>query len=246
MRIAAGYQLGQGVEHGCLQPGEGEIQVVFVHHRAGQLEALRVALFGQLVDFRAAGVGQVKHLGHLVEGLAGGIIAGSAQQGVVSCTLNINDEAVAAAYHQAQVGNKPRRVGDEGGKHVPLQVVDRYKRLAGSQCQGLGCGVAHQQGGHQTGACCAGKDIHLVNAAACFLQRLLQHGGQIGGVIARGELGNHAAVHAVQGNLRGNDGAEQLRLPAAGVLHESHGSFITTRFDSQYQHVTSCLPPCGV
>ena len=175
--------------------------MVLVHHRARKLETLRVAFFCQLVNFRTAGIWQIQHFCHFVESLARCIVARASQQGVVARTFDINQETVSPAYHQTQVRDKSCRVGDEGGEHVALQVIDCYKGLSGSQCQGFGGGVAYQECCHEPGTSRAGKYIYLVNAAIGFFQCFLQNGGQVCRVVARGKLGDNAAVHAVQGNL---------------------------------------------
>ena len=59
----------------------------------------------KLVDHRAAGVAVAQEFGHLVESLAGGVVARLAEQAVPESRADFEQVGVAAAHHQARAGN---------------------------------------------------------------------------------------------------------------------------------------------
>ena len=70
---------GEQIKHGGFEAAEAEGEIAAVLHAAGEIEGGGVAGAGEFVDLRTAGVGQAQHAGDLVEGFAGGVIAGAAQ-----------------------------------------------------------------------------------------------------------------------------------------------------------------------
>jgi tryptophan synthase beta subunit len=57
-----------------------------------------------LFDFGAAGVGELEHAADLVEGFAGGVIDGAADELVLSVCLHIDEHGMAAGNDEAEVG----------------------------------------------------------------------------------------------------------------------------------------------
>ena len=55
----------------------------------------RIALAGEAIDIRAAGVGEAEELADLVEGLAGGIVACLPEQAVTAKPFNLDQHGVA-------------------------------------------------------------------------------------------------------------------------------------------------------
>ena len=166
----------------------------FMQHGPRKVETARIAALGSAVDFRAAGVGQVEHFGHLVEGLAGSIIAGTPQQFILPAAPHMHQQRVSPGDDQAQVRHQTTGVLNEGGKQVPLHVVDGNVRFTRGGCQCLCRSIAHQERRYQPRAGRGGKYIHLLRCAPGFLQCLLQHTRQVGGVVTRGQLRDNAAV----------------------------------------------------
>jgi hypothetical protein len=74
------FQLARLRHHRGLQAGKGKVQVAAVQQRARQREGRGVAKLGQPRQRRPAGVAQAQQLGRLVEGFAGGVVDGLAQQ----------------------------------------------------------------------------------------------------------------------------------------------------------------------
>ncbi len=88
-----------------------------------------VALGGQAVDHRAAGVGESHHLGALVERLARRVVDRRAEDAHVARRIHAHDLGVAAAHQQAQereagVGHGAVRQVDEVREDVAPQVID--------------------------------------------------------------------------------------------------------------------------
>ena len=70
---------GEQIEHGGFETAEAEGEIAAVLHAAGEIEGGGVAGAGEFVDLRTAGVGETKHAGDFIKGLAGGVVAGAAQ-----------------------------------------------------------------------------------------------------------------------------------------------------------------------
>ena len=67
-----------------LEPGKTEVQTGAIGHRPGEAEAPRRAGLGQFRQRRPARIRQAHQLGGLVEGLAGGVVEGVAEQAVAA------------------------------------------------------------------------------------------------------------------------------------------------------------------
>ena len=89
----------EGIEEGGLKARETIVEPGDVG--PCEAEGLRVALGGETVDVRAAGVGETHHLGALVEGFAGGIVDGASENLHVVVAAHEDNLRVAAAHQQA-------------------------------------------------------------------------------------------------------------------------------------------------
>ncbi len=63
-------------------PAETEIERVAFHFGEGEVDGEGIAMRSEAVDHGAAGVAEAEEFADLVEGLAGGIVAGLAEQAV--------------------------------------------------------------------------------------------------------------------------------------------------------------------
>ena len=125
-----------------------------------------VAGLGGIGDAGAAGVGQAQGPGHLVEGLAGGVVHRPAQDPEFGVVLHLDNVAVAPRGHQAQEGGLQLGVGQIEGRNVAPQMVDRHQGFAGGVGQALGKVDPHQHRPDQArgkGDC---HRVHLVDGAA--------------------------------------------------------------------------------
>ena len=81
-----GLQLGMAaemVEHGGLDAAEAEIVGIAFHFWLAEADGFGIAVRGELVDDRAAGIAESEHAGDFVVGFAGGVVARAADAGVV-------------------------------------------------------------------------------------------------------------------------------------------------------------------
>ena len=91
-----------------LEPAEAEVQPV-VEHRPGEGDGGRVAVDGSSVDGRPARVAEAEEPRHLVEGLAGGIVDGLAEQPVPAVVDHLDQHRVAAGHEERDEGQLERR-----------------------------------------------------------------------------------------------------------------------------------------
>ena len=102
--------------HGRLQAGEREVERRAVQQRPRQRERLGIAEVGQPRQRRAAGIAEAEQLGRLVEGLAGGVVDGLAEQRVAADVVDAHQLRVAARDEQRderkRAADRPTRNGD--------------------------------------------------------------------------------------------------------------------------------------
>ena len=132
---------------------------------AGEADRLRVAVGGDAVDLRPAGVGQAEQAGDLVEGLARRVVDGLAEQ------LDVGDEVA----HVQQRGVPARDEQGDGrqlevaavvaqhvGADVPDEVVDGVEGLAGGERERLGRADPDHERAGQPGAARHRDRVELV------------------------------------------------------------------------------------
>ena len=136
------------LRHRRLQAGEAEIAPRPPQHRPRQSVARRIAARRQPLQRRAARPAQPEHFGHLVEGLAGGVVHGAAQADIAADALHRHALAMAAGDQQQQIGKRRAALHQSGqprGQRVRLQVVDRDVGQAVRQGDALGDLAADDQ-----------------------------------------------------------------------------------------------------
>ena len=93
----------------------------------GELEAIGITGSGVAVDVRSAGIGKPHHLGTLVEGFAGSVVDGAAENLHIVVVLHEDNLRVAARYEQAEEGVFGHGVGllaaYEVGEDVAVEMV---------------------------------------------------------------------------------------------------------------------------
>ncbi len=225
-----GHAVAQQVEERGLEARER----VVVALDAGPCEAERpgVALGGQAVDHRAAGVGESHHLGALVERLARRVVDRRAEDAHVARRIHAHDLGVAAAHPQAQereagVGHGAVRQVDEVREDVAPQVIDLDQGDVVRERQALGERHAHHERSEQSGAPRERDGIEFVRSDSGFAQRGVHHGDDVLLVGPRRQLGDHAAVLHVHG-LRGDDVRQQHV-----VAQYRRRGVVARRFDAQ-------------
>ena len=99
-----------------------------MQQRPRQLEGLGVAELGQPRQRRAAGIAEPEQLRRLVEGLAGGVVDGLAEQLVAADVVDAHQLRVAAGHEQRDE-RKLGRIGDEERRQqVAFEVVHAEHR----------------------------------------------------------------------------------------------------------------------
>ena len=80
-----GLQLGMAaevVEHGGLDAAEAEIVRIAFHFWFAEADGFGIAVRGELIENRAAGIAEGEHAGDFVVGFAGGVVTCAADAGV--------------------------------------------------------------------------------------------------------------------------------------------------------------------
>ena len=89
-------------QDGGLVSAETEIERVAFHFGEGEVDGEGIAVRREAVDHGAAGVAEAEEFADLVEGFAGGIVAGLAEQAVDATVAHLEQMGVAAADHQGE------------------------------------------------------------------------------------------------------------------------------------------------
>ena len=119
-----GAELAAAVDERRLEAAEAEVEAGVAGHRDRQLERLRVALGGQLLQRRAARVAEAEQPRRLVEGLAGGVVEGLAEHLVAAVVADRRPAACGrrwrpgrgTAARAARARGSWRRRGPAGGR----------------------------------------------------------------------------------------------------------------------------------
>ena len=123
--------------------------------------AVRVALDRDAVDGRAARVAEAEEAGHLVEGLAGGVVDRGAEHLVLAVALHVHEQRVAARHEQHHERQLEVGLLEQRRVEVGLEVVDGDERHVPGQRQRLGRGHADEQRADQAGAVGGGHRVDV-------------------------------------------------------------------------------------
>ena len=219
-----GHQAAEAEVEGVLDPGPGE----------GRLVA--PAGGGHALDLGAAWEAQAEYTGALVEGLAGGVVAGASEEGVAAVVLHQHEVGVAAGRDQAEEGEAGAyfRVGvlKPGGVDVAFEVVHAEEGQAGGEGKAL-CGVdADEQRAGEAGAVRDGDAVELGQLDSGVLQGPADHGDYGEEVLPGGGLGDDAAEVGVEIGL----GGDYVGHYAATVLDDGYGGLVAGGLDAQDPH----------
>ena len=155
------------LRHHCrLQAGEREVEVAAVQQRPRQIERRRIAERRQPRERRPTGIRQTHHLGRLVEGLAGRVVDGLAEQRVAPHVVDAHQLRVPARDEQRDE-RKARRIGREKRRQqVAFEVVHAERRLAERRGERTGDARADEQRPGQARAARVGNDVDSVERRA--------------------------------------------------------------------------------
>mmetsp|Transcript_21951 Transcript_21951/g.86052 ORF Transcript_21951/g.86052 Transcript_21951/m.86052 type:complete len:368 (+) Transcript_21951:1441-2544(+) len=182
---------------------------------------------------RPSRIGQAQQLGALVEGLAGGVVDGLAEDFVHAHIVHTHQLRVAAADQQRNKGEL-RRVGtEEGGQQMPFEVMDRQRRHVER------CGQRHrhtrtdEQRASQARALGVGNQIHVAQREARLGQHLARQRQHAAHMVARGELGHDATIGLVHRDLAVQRLRDQPRRLPTLDLDERHPGLVAGRLEPE-------------
>ena len=214
--------------HGGFESAETEIEIAGVDHAAWEFVARGIACGGESIDGDAAGVAEAEELGGFVEGLAGGVIEGSAKEAVVSEALDIEQEGVSAADDERGVG-RDFFASEKRREEVAFDVVDGEEGFCGTDGQTLCQSGSDKEGGGKAGAGGGGDGVEIGKGEAGFFHGQIDDVGGAGEVVARGDFWNDAAELGVDASLTEN----LVRADAVEIFQDRCGGFVAGGFDGE-------------
>ena len=194
----------------------------------GRARALGLPCGGQGLDPHPAGITQLHELGHLVEGLPGGVVPAPAEQFHFETILDPVEVGVPAGDHQGHQGKGGRVIGQEGRQDMGLEMVHPGQGQLVGEGQGLGHRHADDQGADQPGALGHGQAVQVAQGHPGLGQGALNHRQDVFQVPPGGDLRHHPAVGGVGLELGGHHGGQDT----AAVGHHRGRGFIAGGFDA--------------
>ena len=227
-------------QHRGLETGERELEAL-VPHRTRKRETGRIALGREPLDRRAARIPQAQERRHLVERLAGGVIAGRAQQAVASPGGNVEQQRMPARHEQRDERRCQVRVLHERGEEVPFHMMNADQLAVPGVRQRLGVDHTHQQRPDQPRALGYGDGVHGAPADAGLGEGAVHHRRQRRQMGATRELRHHAPEHPVH-VLRQDHEPSELGTATLAYQHGGRG-LVARRLDPEkdVSHVRSCV-----
>jgi len=124
------------------------------------------------------------------------------------------------------------RAGEVGREKVTFHVVNAVEGLAGGGGEGLGIGEPNEEGGGKTWATSGREGFDFLEGDFGGFQGLLDEGANALGVITACDFRNYATVFAMNLDLGGDEGAEELRSLGSSA-DDCDGCFVAGRFDGE-------------
>ena len=213
---------------------------------------------GEGVDPGTAGIAEAEELGDFVEGFAGGVVNGAADEGVMPRAVggvreiemrvaagDDEGEGCASARRTVLIDPSPNRVTgvsldalrlcrgfalvEQDRVDVAFEMIDGDEWEVVGEGESLGVGDADEKRSGEAGAGGDGDGVEIGEREAGFGERGADDGNNGAKMLAAGELGNDAAVAGVGGDLRGDDGGERAR----SALDDGRGGFVAGGFDAE-------------
>lgn len=230
--VAAGSGL-ESAESGGFEPREAEVERIF---EAGDGEFVSLLVAGEcsLGNTWAARVGKAHHFGDFIEGFAGGVVAGAANELVFERGLEDEEVGVVAGGGEAEEGEdawfESGGFGDEGvGEGVGDDVIDRVEGFAVREGEGAGSESADKKAAEEAGAGGDGDAVDLVPGGAGFGEGFMDDGQDDLNVTAGGDLGHNPAVFFVNVDLAGDD----VGADVTAVFDDGGCGFVAGGFDAE-------------
>ncbi len=233
-----GASITEEPEHRRFEPAEAEVQRA-VQLRAGEMHSFRVAIFGQSVDNRPAGIAQSDRPCRFVERFARRVVSGATEDTILAVSADKRQIGVAAGDNETYKGKLKIRVAKEVGVNVALQVVDTNEREVEDGRDGLRGRDTDQESTKKAGPVRYSDRLDLSKTGARRVESFLEDWINQLDMLARRDFGDNAAEPRMQINLGGHDVGKDF----ASVLDDRRGSLIAARFDPKYVHA-SCASCC--
>ena len=113
--------------------------------------------------------------------------------------------------------------------HVAVQVIHRHERQLAGGGKSLRGRQAHQQRADQAGTARDGNGVDVVEPSLGALERVRGDGIHEFQVVARGDLGDHAAVARMQQSL----GRDHVRRNLAVTAHDRCARVVAARLEGE-------------
>ena len=230
-----GLQLAHLERQRRLQPAEAEIQSGRLQHGPREPVLAAAPASGQLRQLRPARVGQAQQLGALVEGLAGRVIEGLAEDPVAAEAGDLDQQRMPARDQQGDEGKVGLVVLQQGGQQVRLHVVDGHRRDAPAHGEADADGGAHQQRAHQARTRGVGHPGQVGRDHPGLGQGGVDQGQELADMVPGGQFRDDAPEGGMGGHLAVQAMAAQ---PPGRVVH-GRGGFVAAGFDAQNDHFGS-------
>ena len=176
-------------------------------------------MHGELIENRAARVAESEHTGDFVVGFAGGVVASAADASVGKFGAgrvairrggrDMVENCVAAGDDEADSGHLRMARGEvrfeNYGMNVAFQVIHGDERLVERQGENFTVGHADEERAGEAGPLSDGDGVEIGERDFCLVERFAHDWDDFAEMFARGELGDNAAVFAVDVDLRGDD-----------------------------------------
>ncbi len=205
----------------------------------GETNRVRIAVGGEFVDHRTAGISEGEEAGDFIVGFAGGVIAGATDAGVGKLAgaigglvLHFVNHGVAAGNDQADGGKFGAAIAggagfEKDGVDVAGEMVHGDERLAQREGESFSVSDADEQSADQAGTLGDGDGIEVLQSDAGLLDGFADDRDDLAEMFAGGEFRDDSAVFSVNFDLGRDDAGEN----AFAVGDDGGGGFVAGRFD---------------
>ena len=180
--------------HGVLEAAETELESLRVQVGPRKVQKTGITFAGQPVDDGTAGVPYPHQPGYLVEGLAGRVIAGIAQDMVRAPPLDVHQLRVSAGYDKRDERRVEFPVRQSPREHVAFNVIYADQGLVHRQRDGLDRSKSDQQAARETRSVGHGEGVQAVRFTGSLAQGRFDRGQEKGKVRPGGQFRNDPPV----------------------------------------------------
>ena len=208
-----------------------------MHSRDWEIVGAGIALAGQPVDGRSAGVAEAEQPRSFVERLARGVVESCPQHAKAAGLGDVDQQRVTAAREQAEKGRLDRLRLEVERCNVTVQVIDRDQRQPVRPGDGLRSRETDEQRADEAWSLRDRDRIEGLELGVRLGQCLPQHGHDELEVASRSDLRDDAPEASVKLRLRGDDVREDSPIGR----DDRGGRLVTRSFDAQDQSSGSLI-----